>query len=57
MWPARENFVPRKLNVKKAPLAKPKMVLLPPLHLKLKSVKNFVKSFEKKKVKITLTCG
>jgi hypothetical protein len=33
--PARENFVPGKPNVKKAPFVNPEKVLLPALHIKL----------------------
>lgn len=46
-WPKRENFVPGERNVKYIPLVDPKKVLLPPLHIKLGLIKNFVKSLNK----------
>ncbi|KAJ8716001.1 hypothetical protein PYW08_013286 [Mythimna loreyi] len=46
-WPERQSFVPGKENVKSIPLVDPKDVLLPPLHIKLGLVKNFVKALDK----------
>lgn len=46
-WPARESFTPGKTNVIKQPLAEPDKICLPPLHIKLGLVKNFVKGLDK----------
>ena len=46
-WPARQHTVPRKHNVKNTPLLNPEIVLLPPLHIKLALLKNFVKGLDK----------
>ena len=46
-WPKRENFQPGKENVKSLPLVNPKSVLLPPLHIKLGLIKQFVKAMDK----------
>ena len=46
-WPARTEFVPGKHNVKAVPLVPTSKVLLPPLHIKLGLMKNFVKALNK----------
>ncbi len=43
-WTPREGLVPCSYNVKAVPLVDPKQVLLPPLHIKLGLMKNFVKA-------------
>lgn len=47
IWPKRNEFVPGKANILNAPLVDPKNVILPPLHIKLGLMKNFVKSMDK----------
>lgn len=47
-WPIRE-LEPGKKNVVKTPLVASKDVLLPPLHIKLGIMKNFVKAMDKEK--------
>lgn len=46
VWPKRLNFVPGVANVEYTPLIDPEKVILPPLHIKLGLVKNFVKKLE-----------
>jgi hypothetical protein len=46
-WPLRKTFVPGKDNVQHAPLVESHKVLLPPLHIKLGLMKNFVKGMDK----------
>lgn len=46
-WPARDKLTPGECNVKSSPLVDPKNVLLPPLHIKLGLMKNFVKALNK----------
>lgn len=46
-WPERSAFQPGSQNVKYEPLVDPKNVLLPPLHIKLGLIKNFVKAMNK----------
>ena len=46
-WPHRTSFEPGTSNIKYAPLVNPKKVLLPPLHIKLGLMKNFVKAMDK----------
>ena len=46
-WPKREKFVVREKNVKNIPLINSKKVLLPPLHIKLGLIKQFVKALDK----------
>ena len=46
-WPTRDALTPGKSNVKSSPLVDPKNVLLPPLHIKLGLMKNFVKALNK----------
>ena len=41
-WPPRESFQPGQSNVKHVPLVDPKNVYLPPLHIKLGLMKQFV---------------
>lgn len=45
-WPARKNYVPGKANVESQPLVDPQNILLPPLHIKLGLIKNFVKKLK-----------
>ncbi len=47
VWPKRENFNPGSKNVLHEPLVDPKNILLPPLHIKLGLMKNFVKALPK----------
>ena len=47
MWPRRDEFLPGVRNVKAHPLVDPAKVLLPPLHIKLGCMKNFVKAMDK----------
>ena len=46
-WPSRETFQPSPHNVVADPLVKPHQILLPPLHIKLGLMKNFVKAINK----------
>lgn len=46
VWPARKEFAPGKSNVEHAPLVDPSKVILPPLHIKLGLIKNFVKKLK-----------
>ena len=43
-WPARKDFSSGQWNVKHVPLVNPEQVFLPPLHIKLGLMKNFVKA-------------
>ena len=45
-WPRREDFTPGKHNVKFKPLVDPQKIYLPPLHIKLGLMKNFVKGMD-----------
>ena len=45
-WPPREQSVVGRFNVKHAPLINPQKVYLPPLHIKLGLMKNFVKAMD-----------
>lgn len=47
IWPKRNTFVPGKANIDNIPLVDQKNVILPPLHIKLGLMKNFVKSMDK----------
>ena len=47
VWPKREEFVVGEKNVKNISLINPKKVLLPPLHIKLGLIKQFVKALDK----------
>jgi len=55
-WRTRENFVPAKYNVKYSSLVNPGKVLIPPLHIKLGLVKDFMRDI-KKVVKLSFTCA
>ena len=46
-WPARAEYVPGKDNVKYVPLVKCNKIFLPPLHIKLGLMKNFVRGMDK----------
>lgn len=46
VWPSRESFEPGEANVLEVPLVNPKKIILPPLHIKLGLVKNFVKKLD-----------
>ena len=46
-WPKRMEFVTGTHNVQRLPLIPAEKVLLPPLHIKLGLIKNFVKSLPK----------
>ena len=46
-WPQRSEFQAGSQHVKFAPLVDPQKVLLPPLHIKLGLMKNFVKAMNK----------
>lgn len=43
IWPSRNKFEPGKANVQDTPLVDPKKILLPPLHIKLGLIKQFIK--------------
>ena len=45
-WPARTNLTPGSFNVMHVPLVNPKNIFLPPLHIKLGLIKNFVKAMD-----------
>ncbi|RLU16501.1 hypothetical protein DMN91_010569 [Ooceraea biroi] len=47
LWPARVNFVEGSMNVTNKHLVDPKKILLPPLHIKLGLMKQFVKALNK----------
>ena len=47
-WPIRVGYEPGRSSVKEKPLVQPQRIYLPPLHIKLGLVKNFVKSMGKK---------
>ena len=47
VWPKRKEFVIGDKNVKHDPLIDPKKVLMPPLHIKLGLIKQFVKALDK----------
>lgn len=46
-WPKREGLTPGEKNVLHQPLVEPTRVLLPPLHIKLGLIKNFVKAMDR----------
>lgn len=46
-WPKRESLTPGQKNVKNAPLVQSDDVFLPPLHIKLGLMKNFVKAMDR----------
>ena len=47
IWPKRENFRVGEMNILHVPLVNPSKVLLPPLHIKLGLMKQFVKALDK----------
>jgi hypothetical protein len=47
VWPERTEFVPGSYSMKQEPLIDLKKILLPPLHIKLGLMKNFVKALDK----------
>lgn len=46
-WPLRKSLKPGSFNVLQKPLVEPKKILLPPLHIKLGLIKQFVKALDK----------
>lgn len=46
-WPDRQDYAPGSKNIVRTPLVDSQRVLLPPLHIKLGLVKNFVKAMDK----------
>ena len=46
-WPPRTSFVPGLQNVKSTCLVDPQNILLPPLHIKLGLMKNYIKALDK----------
>ena len=46
-WPKRRSLTPGKMNVTNTPLVNPEDIFLPPLHIKLGLMKNFVKAMDK----------
>ena len=46
IWPKRAEFSVGKSNIKWNPLIDPSKILMPPLHIKLGLIKQFVKSFD-----------
>ena len=50
VWPQRKSLETRKKNVQHPPLVDSKKTLLPPSHIKLGLMKNFVKALDKTKV-------
>ena len=46
-WPKRNSFAPGVKNIQHIPLVNPDKVLMPPLHIKLGLMKNFVKAMAK----------
>jgi hypothetical protein len=46
-WSNRDSLIPEKKNVLNNPLVNPEKVFLPPLHVKLGLMKNFVKGMDK----------
>ena len=46
-WPVRASFEPGSHNVQAQSLVNPQNILLPPLHIKLGLMKNFVKALNK----------
>jgi len=47
LWPKRTSLTPGEKNVVKPPLVLPEKIYLPPLHMKLGLMKNFVKGMDK----------
>lgn len=46
-WPRRKNFIVRHANVVHSPLVPTENIMLPPLHIKLGIVKNFIKQLNR----------
>ncbi|GFO50462.1 hypothetical protein PoB_007696700 [Plakobranchus ocellatus] len=46
-WPVREHFLPGEKSISHEPLVLPEKIILPPLHIKLGLMKNFVKALNK----------
>ena len=46
-WPAREGLIPGQQNVINPPLVSRDRIILPPLHIKLGLIKQFVKGLDK----------
>lgn len=46
-WPVRKSYVPGNVNVNNTPLVEHYKIILPPLHIKLGLIKNFVKALDK----------
>ena len=46
-WPSRQGLKPGSHNVLSHPLVEPSKILLPPLHIKLGLMKNFVKALDR----------
>lgn len=46
-WPSRTYYEPGQQNVSNVPLVNPQDILLPPLHIKLGLIKNFVKALNR----------
>ena len=47
LWPKRTSMTPGEKNVVNPPLLLPEKIYLPPLHIKLGLVKNFLKGIDK----------
>ncbi|GFV30938.1 uncharacterized protein TNCV_4013721 [Trichonephila clavipes] len=47
MWPIRKAFIPGVKNAERQSLVDPKKILFPPLHIKLRLMKQSVKALEK----------
>lgn len=47
IWPTRVNFIPGEKNISEEPLIQKEKIFLPPLHIKLGLMKNFVKAMNK----------
>lgn len=46
-WPARDNYEPGKENVSSKPLVNRRNIFMPPLHIKLGLIENFVKALNR----------
>ena len=46
-WPLRKDYTPGEYNVANESLVNPKKILMPPLHIKLGLIKQFVKALDK----------
>ena len=47
IWPARENLIVGEYNIVNGPLVEREKIILPPLHIKLGLIKQFVKALNK----------